>query len=173
MKKFRYKKILVPHDGSHFASSVLSHAVTLASLYNAEILLLRVVNSVEQEAIMLNPQNIGTNGGPYPDSGTTAIELVGVVNEYKKRARYQLGKLKTELQKNGISNIKTSLQEGNAKDVILEVAKKEKCDLIALSTRGRSGLGRALLGSVADYVIRHAPCPILVIHPSERSEEQI
>lgn len=56
-------------------------------------------------------------------------------------------------------------EEGFTRDVILDTVDEEKCDPIGISTRGLTGLGRVVLGSVADHVIRHATCPIITIHP--------
>jgi universal stress protein A len=51
--------------------------------------------------------------------------------------------------------------EGDPAEVIVDVAREHGCDLIVMGTHGRSGLGRLVLGSVAEQVIRHAPCPVL------------
>jgi nucleotide-binding universal stress UspA family protein len=57
--------------------------------------------------------------------------------------------------------------EGTAAEMILEHARRMKTDLIALTTHGRSGLGRVVFGSVADEVLRKAPCPVLLVQVSE------
>lgn len=49
---------------------------------------------------------------------------------------------------------------------IVSLAEKDQADLIVMATHGRSGLGRVLMGSVAEYVLRHAPCPVLTIKPA-------
>jgi nucleotide-binding universal stress UspA family protein len=54
-------------------------------------------------------------------------------------------------------------EEGNAVDLILEVAEEASADLIVMGTHGRSGLGRLLMGSVAEQVVRKAPCPVLTV----------
>jgi nucleotide-binding universal stress UspA family protein len=55
------------------------------------------------------------------------------------------------------------LEDGHPVEVILRVAREEKADLIALGTAGRTGLGRLLLGSVAEQVLRQATCPVLTV----------
>jgi nucleotide-binding universal stress UspA family protein len=62
------------------------------------------------------------------------------------------------------------LVEGDPADEILEVAKESGADLIVLGTHGRRGLGRLLLGSVAEQVVRKAPCPVVTVKPSTRVE---
>jgi nucleotide-binding universal stress UspA family protein len=55
------------------------------------------------------------------------------------------------------------LEQGNAAEEILRVAREEKCDLVVLATHGRTGLARLLMGSVAEQVLRQAPCPVLTL----------
>ena len=81
----------------------------------------------------------------------------------KKNTEKNLKEIQTTLKKAGIKNVTTNILEGDARDKIVSVAKKEACDLIIMSTHGRSGIRRALLGSVAEDVVRHAPCPVLLI----------
>ena len=57
----------------------------------------------------------------------------------------------------------TYMLEGNCADEILRVAKDAACDLIVMGTHGRSGLGRILMGSVAEEVLRNASCPVLTV----------
>lgn len=61
----------------------------------------------------------------------------------------------------------TRLVEGDAATEILRAAKESKCDLIAIGTHGRTGLHRLLMGSVAEQVVRKAPCPVLTIKVPE------
>lgn len=55
------------------------------------------------------------------------------------------------------------LEEGNPSAEILRVAQERRCDLIVMGTHGRTGLHRLLMGSVAEHVVRKAPCPVLVV----------
>jgi nucleotide-binding universal stress UspA family protein len=63
--------------------------------------------------------------------------------------------------------IETRLVEGDPAREILRAAKEIKCDLIAIGTHGRTGLGRLLMGSVAEQVVRKAPCPVLTVKAPE------
>jgi nucleotide-binding universal stress UspA family protein len=58
------------------------------------------------------------------------------------------------------------LEEGDPTAAILEKARTVRCDLIVMGTHGRTGVGRLLLGSVAEAVLRHAPCPVLTVRAS-------
>jgi nucleotide-binding universal stress UspA family protein len=62
---------------------------------------------------------------------------------------------------------RTHVLEGDAAEVILQTAERLGVDVVALASHGRSGLGRALLGSVAEQVARHSPRPVLIIHQPE------
>jgi nucleotide-binding universal stress UspA family protein len=61
------------------------------------------------------------------------------------------------------SEVKTLVLEGSAADCIVELAEQENTGLIVMTTHGSGGLGRWLMGSVAERVVRHAPCPVLTI----------
>lgn len=61
------------------------------------------------------------------------------------------------------SAVRRLLVEGDAGAAILDVARDEEVDMIVLSTHGRSGVSRLLMGSVAEYVVRHATCPVLTL----------
>jgi nucleotide-binding universal stress UspA family protein len=70
--------------------------------------------------------------------------------------------------------VERELAEGIPFEGILQVAANSQCDLIVMGTHGRSGLGRALLGSVAEQVVRRAPCPVLTVKvPSAEAEEPL
>ncbi|MGB8993297.1 MAG: universal stress protein [Desulfobaccales bacterium] len=61
--------------------------------------------------------------------------------------------------------LETRVELGSPAEKILELAKKEKIDLIIMGVHGRKGLERAIFGSVADKVVQSAPCPVMTIHP--------
>ena len=61
------------------------------------------------------------------------------------------------------ANVERRLEQGHAATEILRVAQKVNADLIIMGTHGRTGLGRLLMGSVAEQVVRHAPCPVLTV----------
>ena len=61
------------------------------------------------------------------------------------------------------ANVERRLEQGHAATEILRVAQKVNADLIIMGTHGRTGLGRLLMGSVAEQVVRQAPCPVLTV----------
>lgn len=131
------KKILVPLDGSAQSAGVLPLVKDLAKRYRARVILFH--------AVELYPV-----ASDYP---------IPVLPPGKKEAARILAPLQKRLP--GIQvRIRTAL--GPPALEILEAARKEKADLIAMATHGRSGLTRLALGSVAEEVLRHAPCPVLL-----------
>ena len=152
-----YKKILLTHDGSSIASQAIPHAVALAHGLNTEIFLFRVVPAMRQEILTAEPMGMVL---PIPTLGQQVTEMV---EENKEEAQKKLLRIQTQLEGLGARKVTPLVAEGVAEEEIVKIAKKEHIDLIVMSTHGRSGLGRALLGSVADFVVRHASCPVLLI----------
>jgi nucleotide-binding universal stress UspA family protein len=138
----KLKKILVPLDGSQLAERALAKAVDLApSAGDPTLLLLRAAEATA-----------------WPGADMTG-EQVRVVRE----AEQYLAGLKTYLSNRGIDNVDTSVWYGPPASAIVEAARVGKADLIVMSTHGRSGLGRLILGSVAEAVVRGTTAPILLV----------
>jgi len=141
-----YKKILVPLDGSELAKKALDHAEKLAKTFDAEIILFQVV--------------------PFmPIYGSPELVTPLIVDEKQKEAveRY-LANLVEEMKKRG-HKVTTMVRTGQQVAVeIIDFAKESGVDLIVMSTHGRSGITRWVLGSVAHKVLTRAETPILLIH---------
>jgi nucleotide-binding universal stress UspA family protein len=142
-----YKRILVPLDGSPLAEAVLPHAQAQASSDDAEIFLLRVAVNPAAEFSFSDP--------------ALASDMVDAM---EAETLSYLQSTRTKVQKHGI---RTSflIREGSIAETILEVSLEIHADLIAMSTHGRSGLSRWLLGSIADRVVNHSHVPVLLIRP--------
>ena len=133
----RFAKILVPLDGSEQSAGILPLVTELARLYESRVLLFYVAEI-------------------YPVAGDFPVvqlpmppkDVARLLEPYRKRLK-------------GIS-VRTSTMIGTPALSILDVAKKEGADLIAMTTHGRSGLSRWAFGSVAEQVLRHCPYPLLV-----------
>ena len=89
-----------------------------------------------------------------------------VMDQLQKQARLwstrQLAKVATQAKKAGV-NASVLLREGDAADQIIRACRKTKSDLIVLGTHGRRGLEKFVLGSVAERVVRGAPCPVVTV----------
>jgi len=140
-----YKKILVPLDGSETSEAILPEIEKLASAFKATISLLYVVSTP------ILPGGIEPIANYQPITDTLI-----------KDGEAYLLKLEKRLKEKGFT-VESHLQEGNEAQRILEHAEGEDIDLIAMSTHGRSGVSRWLLGSVAEKIIRHAIKPMLLV----------
>jgi universal stress protein A len=140
--ELQLKRILLPVDFSECSHKALRYAVLLARQFNAEVLLLHVLEAAPME-----------NRAEIADEANDAIDRK--LFEWRKEFATP-GSVKMLLRK-GI----TVHQE------IVEAANDGNCDLIIMGNHGRSGLPRMLLGSTAEKVVRHAPCPVLVIRENE------
>lgn len=152
----RFRTILVPVDGSAASETALESAVFLARTGGASrIVLVRVVPS---------PLDVGSLYGiPRVQQGREAAR------ERKEEARTYLDSLAETVRRDvGEDGLELRVMEASsAAEGIIEAARLVSADLVVLSSRGRGGLGRIVLGSVADKVIRGSTPPALVVHPPE------
>jgi nucleotide-binding universal stress UspA family protein len=156
------KNILVPTDFSESANAALSQAVKLASLCGGRITLLHVI-SVEKikddllglDALENLTRVLNTPASEAPYTPTNPVEVL------EGAARQRLSDAITKVAA-GV-NIEAAVAEGRPSVEIVKYAGEHGVDLIVMGTQGRSGLGRAFLGSVADNVIRQAECPVMVV----------
>lgn len=139
------KSILVPLDFSEPSRRALDYPLSLADKFGAKLTLLHVVEPIAT-----------------PDFGG-ALPLALEDDRLMDTAREELSLL---VESSGIPPAKiekTLVRFGRSFHEIADAARTRKVDLIVLATHGRTGLSRALLGSTAECVVRHAPCPVLVV----------
>lgn len=140
------KKVLVPIDFSDYSKSALRYAVSFARSFNAEIILIYVVEPI------IYP----------PDFSMGQIAMPTINTDWDTRAKEELDKLaKNEITSNG--KVKTIIKTGKPFAEIIETAKEEDIDLIIIATHGHSGVEYILFGSTAEKVVRKAPCPVLTL----------
>lgn len=152
-----FKKIMVCLDGSELAEKVLPYAVAEATCFNSELVLFRVVS----EAMLVTPVLPGISGLPV-DAARAGKKAVSDENE----ARSYLQKLVERIQAGNELRISLDTALGTAGPAIIQYCQENEVELIAIATHGRSGPGRVVLGSVADYVVRHSSLPLLLIRPA-------
>ena len=143
-----FKKILIPLDGSVMAEAVLPDVRELASAFSAEIVLLHV--------------NVPIASQYYPGLIADVAELEQDINA---EANSYVHKIASTLQDRGLQVTTMGVNESAVADAILNYADQQGVDLIAMSTHGRSGIGRWLLGSTADRVIHGSKIPVLLVRP--------
>ena len=152
-----YTHIVVPLDESLRGETILPHVEALARKFEARVTLLHVTP--------LLPIMAATAGDGATMAGTSVDPTPVLEAEARSAAEY-LAPVAEELRGRGLK-ADWKVLEGGAADSILTFARESGGDLIAMTTRGRAGLERALLGSVADSVVRHSPCPVLVVRSNE------
>jgi nucleotide-binding universal stress UspA family protein len=143
----RPRRVLVPLDGSPLAEPALVHAQAIART-DGEILLQRVVGPATPLAM---------------DPGGAAVWGEMVEEAYAEAQRY-LEEKAAALSGAG-HHVRIEAAHGSPAQRIAEYARQESVDLIVLSSHGRSGAARWLLGSVADELVRTAPAPLLLLRP--------
>lgn len=146
-----FQRILVGLDFSEESRCALQEAASLASQSGASLSLVHVVEPVF---------------GP-PD--VALVSMTGNLSEERmiKRAGEELRELETLIPP-ACRVVETAVRCGIAFFEITEAARALGADLIVIGTHGRTGLERALLGSTAEKIVRHAPCPVLVMREKKR-----
>ena len=155
-----FKRILVPLDGSSLAEKALPVAMALAQKFESHIILLRVVDSPGQASASV--------------SETLGIWRVKVGQHASREAEGYLKIQRDELRQDGF-DVSILLYNTSPTDGVLKAATDHVVDLIVMSTHGRGGLARWAVGSVADKVARHSPCPVLLVRqkPEDTKELQL
>ncbi|MFQ5897584.1 MAG: universal stress protein [Candidatus Methylomirabilia bacterium] len=131
-------RILVPLDGSTLAEAIVPVAEALAGDYESELILIRAV-------------------APRMVSGVESLEAKA------KGAEAYLARMGSQLRTRGLSKVRWSIRYARPDQAIAEAAVDNQVDLIAMTTHGRGGLARLLLGSVAESLVRLAPAPVLLV----------
>jgi len=145
----KIQNILAPVDFSENATGALKYASTLAGQFGARITLIYVIE-------------------PAPFiSGVRNVPILLSDEEVKEKAEHEL-ELLVEQHVGSSLEVRPVVRKGKAYDEIVKAAKQLKADLIVISTHGYTGLQRTLLGSTAERVVRHAPCPVLVLPRARR-----
>jgi nucleotide-binding universal stress UspA family protein len=142
------KKILFPIDFASNFEPLVPWVSTLAGKFEATVYVLFVAQDLAHFASFYVPHgNIEEFQQQAIDSATK--RMAAAVEEFGKK----------------FPKVETRVELGVPAEKILAFAEKEKIDLIVMGAHGRSGLERAIFGSVANKVVKSAPCPVLTIHP--------
>ena len=157
------KKILLPIDFSDAANTLLQYGVFLANKYDARIFIIFVAEDPLTYAGLSFPN--------YTELPLTDIPLKQLEEDLTNYARTRMNNF---LEKN-LTSTKVAHQStilfGNVAEEIVNYAKKEAIDLIVIGTHGFKGLNRMLLGSVAEKVVKLAPCPVMTINAYREKKE--
>jgi universal stress protein A len=145
-----YKVILVPIDFSEHSKKTVKYATSFAVRYHATVRLLHVFQIPDYAVTQYE----------YRQQG--CAQLKNQVDIAEEDARENLEAFENELLNQGM-NVKAYLRVGYPFEEIILMANDPDIDLIIIGSRGSSGIRRLLLGSTAERVVEHAPCPVLVV----------
>lgn len=158
------KHVLVPTDLSETSDAALRYGVAFARAFHATLHLLHVV--VPHELEMLLERHRVVQAAFSSDGATDELSLESLLKETEQEI---LGRLLTDQDHRGITTsyvLRPSSQGGPYADIV-RYASERNIDLIVLGTHGRGGVAHMLMGSVAEQVVRKAPCPVLTVHHPE------
>lgn len=143
-------RILVPTDFSDFSRPSMNYGCAVAARFQSELHLLHVV----PDPAML-----------IPEAGAFSVDAIeSQSGELARKAATQLKELPGADWDNG-RPILRDVRIGTIHLEIIDYAKEHEIDLIVIGTHGRSGLMHILMGSVAERIVRHSPCPVLTVKP--------
>lgn len=147
-----FKKIFVPLDGSQLGEAALPHVKAIAQALNCEVILLRVVEVI---------QRVHTIGGPdhfmYSEAQIERMKNEAV--KYLEKTSQQFGKGK----------VHTILRTGDPAQEIIKLSAEENVNVVAMSSHGKSGMTRWVMGSVSSKVLHAGKTPLLLVRPEKTS----
>jgi nucleotide-binding universal stress UspA family protein len=143
-----YERILVPVDGSATSNRGLAEAIKLGKLTGARLLLL---HAVDIAAVSVAPEAAAATAGLFEAMRDTGADILA-----KAKATVTSAGL-------GAETMLLDTLTGRICDLVVDEAKKWKADLIVLGTHGRRGVGRLLIGSDAEQIVRLASVPVLLV----------
>ena len=146
--QFHIGRILVPVDFSEHSQKALRYALAFATQFDAEVTLVHIVE-----------QMVYPGDWMYPPLAVT---------DFASEKREQILTRMRALDAGSGVKTKHVVRLGRAWQEVIEIARETKADLIILATHGYTGIKHVLLGSVAEKIMRHAPCPVLSVRPEER-----
>lgn len=149
-----YRRALIPLDGSPLAEAIVPFILEIARPLEMEVVLLRVVQPIPPQVI----------------EGSTHFVVEDIEARLGEAADY-LAPLVADLAAKGVRG-RPLVRRGEAATEIVAGATEAGADLIAMTTHGRSGLGRLLFGSVAEAVLRHSHVPVFLMRLSEQQAAQ-
>ena len=142
-----FNRVLIPTDGSDAAKPAVEMAINLAKIHDATLHVLFIVD-----------QPTSVSGTAEGFSG-----LDNLLNAIEEEGRQATDTIAEEARKDNIET-EVAVRRGNPQDDILTYANENEIDVIVMGTHGRTGVKRALLGSVTESVVRHSEIPVLTVH---------
>jgi nucleotide-binding universal stress UspA family protein len=148
------KTILLPTDGSECSAKALAYALSFAEQYGGCVVALHVIDQRWEEQTRVVLAEVGQDLPQRIRKG------------YEEEARRILGEITDAVSKIGVPVVSKVLT-GIPSEEIVRIAQELPADIIIMGTHGRAGVSHLLLGSVAERVVRRAPCPVLTVRQEE------
>lgn len=139
-----YDRILVPTDGSEEGARAVVHALELATVHDASVHTLYVINTASYAGMPMETSWEGIDDLLRADADAAVSEVGALADGYDV-------------------DVTTAVVEGSPSREIIRYAESEECDLIVMGTHGRGGIDRLLLGSVTEKVVRGSEVPVLTV----------
>jgi len=158
------QKIVQPIDYSDYSAPALQWGVSLAQKYGAQLLVLHVIPKAVEEVY---PQGASSSSpmASYYDGmapGSRPFIAQPIIIDLQEHAHMQLERFASQ-HLCDVPPVQVKVVVGKPAAEILRVVREEGADLIVMGTHGRTGLRHLLLGSVAEAITRHAPCPVFTL----------
>jgi nucleotide-binding universal stress UspA family protein len=150
------RTVIVPLDGSHLAELIFPHVVYLAVTLGLQVVLMRTYHLPTTSYFMA--------------AHVSPPDISALREKIKKEIGGYLDLKVTELRANGVAKVSFAVAEGDGPEEIIDLARRSSESIVAMSTHGRSGIGRWVLGSVTDRVVSYSGGPVLAIRPVPRSK---
>jgi nucleotide-binding universal stress UspA family protein len=148
------KTILLPTDGSEYSLKAMAYALTIANQFRARVVALNVIDQRWEDRTR---QTFGE---------IQQAVLKKAIERSEDEARGVVGAVADAGTEVGVA-VDPRIAEGTPVEQIVRLAKEVSADLIIMGTHGRTGISRVFLGSVAERVVRRAPCPVLTVRSKE------
>lgn len=157
------ERLVVPIDGSELAEEILPHVTYLATAMDLTVDLVQVTMS---EAEYYQAMSMGLRVLPptLPSFQSFSDSLDGEARQY-------LADVKNRLTRQGVASVNARLVQGSPADSVVDMATSSGHCLVAMTTHGRSGVGRMVLGSVAERVVRQSGGPVLLVRAHHHAED--
>lgn len=145
MSDFKLTRVLAPTDRSAFSEKAVDYARGLCKQFGAELHVLRVMADEDRALAQMAVTGVIDASEPQDDYSRWLAELVGETGDVRRIESVQIS--------------------ADVPEAVVRYARNNDIDLIVLATHGRTGLMHLLMGSVAEKVVRTAPCPVLTLRP--------
>lgn len=162
MATLDFKRILCPVDLSAFSLEALKLAVKVARASNATLFLLHVIDNPYDEFYMSSIAN--ADPVLFELYRKEPLKRARVLEATERHSAVLLKQFSQDWVR-AVPKIRYVVDSGEPFEAILNAAEAKRADLIVLGTHGRTGLKRLIIGNVAEKIVRHAPCPVLIVKP--------